>query len=73
MTKIYIITGKAEGPCGHGEPGEKYITLASDNNGLKYYEVGEPYPAFTDREEAERFRNTIDKYDFYKITELRVR
>jgi hypothetical protein len=66
MAKIYLITGKATGPCGHGEPGSKYITLADDG----VWELGKPYPAFTTREAAEGYLVPIDKYGRYRITEL---
>ena len=64
---IYILTGKATGPQGHGEPGAPYITLANDGNG---YELGSPYPACTTIEQARTLRDSIDTYNDYNITEL---
>jgi hypothetical protein len=66
MKKIYLITSKVTGPCGHGEPGAEYTALADDG----VYTLGNLYPAFTTREAAEEYKADKTRENRSKITEL---
>lgn len=67
MKSIFVIAKESEGPRGHGEPGEQQLVLATDG---RWFELGNPRPAFTSREAAEAERKKFDKYNFYKVVEL---
>ena len=67
MKTIYALTSNQTGPAGHGEPGEPYLTLATDG---EWFTLGKPHPVFTDHIKAETYRKSIDKYNRYNITPL---
>ena len=66
--KIYaIVEKKANGPQGHGEPGEAYVALCHDG---MFGSIGKIHPLFTTEAAAEEYKSTIDKYDMCKVIEL---
>jgi hypothetical protein len=67
--KIYVLTRVQRGPCGHGEPGEEYLTLMLDKDGYDA-DVRHPAPAFLSRGDAVSFKREYG--GSWQITELEV-
>lgn len=69
--KVYALVEEIEGPCGHGEPGQPYFALQTDDKGA-WYTLGEPYPLFENKEDAEKFGKEKDLWHF-KVLEMEIK
>lgn len=70
MNTVYVIVRNVHGPAGHGEPPEEFIALGEDGGA---WTLGNPYPVFTSKEKAEKFKETIQFGRYYKVIPLEVR
>jgi len=72
MKSVFIITDKSTGSCGHGLPGEGYITLRYAGSHGEYGNLEDP--AFIDRASAEKHLSGIDCWgkDRLEILEIPV-
>ena len=66
---VYLITRKVRTNAGHGEPMGEHLALATV--GRSYF-AGQPFPAFLDAADAERFRHEVDPHGLYTVTTLEV-
>jgi len=69
MNSIFLIVREVRGPHGHGEPGEPYLSLHTDG---EWFDLGEPSPALDSERKAENFRTSFDKYNSYKVKEIKL-
>jgi hypothetical protein len=70
MNKVYVLTMSADVVYGPGDSRAEDI-LVKNERGVLW--DGPHHPAFLDADEAETYRQSVDHYNFYTVTELDLR